>query len=123
MGRTSTKHAWQQEKIRSPDMQLIGKSLGGGFTPFSAVLVHQHIFDTIASSTGSLTGGHTSQAHPTACTAALAVQRLIRDRDFLATVRDMGAELGRLLKEQLAKTSASRGHSRSRTFLGRGIHA
>ncbi|KAF7188183.1 putative aminotransferase [Pseudocercospora fuligena] len=101
MGRTGTMHAWQQEGIRGPDLQMVGKSLGGGFIPLSAVLVHQHIFDVIASPTSGLAGGHTFQAHPTACAAALAVQRFIRERDLLMNVQNMGAVLGNLLKEHL----------------------
>ena len=102
MGRTGTMHAWQQEGIRGPDLQMIGKSLGGGFIPLSAVLVHQHIFDVIASPTGGLAGGHTFQAHPTACAAALAVQRIIKERSLLTNVQEMGAILGKLLKEHLS---------------------
>ncbi|KXS98180.1 hypothetical protein AC578_6419 [Pseudocercospora eumusae] len=101
MGRTGTMHAWQQEGIRGPDLQMVGKALGGGFIPLSAVLVHQNIFDAIASPSGGLSGGHTFQAHPTACAAALAVQRIIRERDLLANVRNMGVILGNLLKESL----------------------
>jgi adenosylmethionine-8-amino-7-oxononanoate aminotransferase len=48
MGRSGTMHAWQQEGIRGPDIQTIGKSLGGGFIPLSAVLVHLNIFGVIA---------------------------------------------------------------------------
>ena len=61
MGRTGTLHAWQQEGIRGPDVQMIGKSLGGGFIPISGVLVHQKIFDAVATPSGALAGGHTFQ--------------------------------------------------------------
>lgn len=56
-------HAWQQEGIEGPDIQTVGKSLGGGFIPLSAVLVHQHIFDVVANVSGSLAGGHTFQVN------------------------------------------------------------
>ncbi|GKT52154.1 putative aminotransferase [Colletotrichum spaethianum] len=103
MGRTGTLHPWQQEGIQGPDIQMIGKSLGGGFIPVSGVLVHQHIFDTIATPQGALAGGHTFQAHPTACSAALAVRRIIQDRDLLSNVRLQGQLLGQLLHEELGQ--------------------
>lgn len=61
MGKTGTMHAWQQEGIRGPDLQMIGKALGGGFLPLSAVLVHQKIFDTLVQGSGGLAHGHTFQ--------------------------------------------------------------
>lgn len=54
-------HAWQQEGIRGPDLQMIGKSLGGGFIPLAAVLVHQQVFQTVVSASNGLAGGHTFQ--------------------------------------------------------------
>ncbi|KAJ9144164.1 putative Class III aminotransferase [Pleurostoma richardsiae] len=101
MSRTGTLHAWQQEGIRGPDIQMIGKSLGGGFIPLSGVLVHQKIFDAIATPSGALAGGHTFQTHPTACAAALAVQCIISRNNLLANVRRMGILLETLLRDQL----------------------
>lgn len=101
MGRTGTTHAWQQEGIRGPDLQNIGKSLGGGFIPLSGVLVHQHVFEVIATPQGALAGGHTFQAHPVACAAALAVQKIIERDRLLENVRDMGRRLETLLKTNL----------------------
>lgn len=61
MGKTGTMHAWEQEGIRGPDIQMIGKALGGGFIPLSAVLLHQGVFDTLAGGSGALAHGHTFQ--------------------------------------------------------------
>ncbi|EXJ84576.1 hypothetical protein A1O3_05246 [Capronia epimyces CBS 606.96] len=102
MGRSGTMHAWQQEGIRGPDIQTIGKSLGGGFIPLSAVLVHQQIFDSIANGSGALAGGHTFQAHPVSCAAALQVQKIIRRDNLLENVRRMGVVLENLLKTEIA---------------------
>lgn len=105
MGRTGSMHAWQQDGIRGPDLQMIGKSLGGGFIPVSGLLVHQKIFDAIALPNGALAGGHTFQAHPVACAAALAVQKKIAREDLLSNVQAMGVELERLLRAEIAPLS------------------
>ena len=54
-------HAWEQEGIRGPDIQTIGKALGAGFVPLSGVLLHQKIFDTLSAGSGRLAHGHTFQ--------------------------------------------------------------
>lgn len=61
MGKTGTLHAWEQEGIRGPDLQTIGKALGAGFLPLSAVLVHEKIFDALVKGSGGLAHGHTFQ--------------------------------------------------------------
>lgn len=61
MGKTGTMHAWEQEGIRGPDIQTIGKALGAGFVPLSGVLLHQKIFDALSAGSGGLAHGHTFQ--------------------------------------------------------------
>jgi adenosylmethionine-8-amino-7-oxononanoate aminotransferase len=61
MGKTGTMHAWEQEDIRRPDIQTIGKALGAGFVPLSGVLPHQKIFDVLVAGSGGLAPGHTFQ--------------------------------------------------------------
>lgn len=61
MGRTGTMHAWEQEGISGPDIQTIGKGLGGGFVPLSGVLLNQKIFDGLAHGSKKLMHGHTFQ--------------------------------------------------------------
>jgi adenosylmethionine-8-amino-7-oxononanoate aminotransferase len=102
MGRSGTVHAWQQEGIRGPDIQTVGKSLGGWIIPLSAVLVHQKIFDAIAIESGALSGGRTFQAHPVAYVAALATQKIIQRDNLLQNVRRMGFLLEHLIQEHIA---------------------
>lgn len=45
MGKTGTMYAWEQEDISGPDIQMIGKALGGGFVPLSGLLLRDKIFD------------------------------------------------------------------------------
>lgn len=54
MEKTGTMHAWEQEGISGPDIQMIGKALGGGFIPLSGVLPRSKIFDAIAEGSGGV---------------------------------------------------------------------
>ena len=78
MGRTGTRHAWEQEGI-APDIQAIAKGLGGGYQPIGAMLASGRIVDAIRDGSGAFQHGHTYLAHPLACAAALEVQRVIDD--------------------------------------------
>ncbi|KAG9498854.1 hypothetical protein J7337_009665 [Fusarium musae] len=91
----------EQEVISGPDIQMIGKALGGGFVPLSGVLLRNKIFDALADGSRGLAHGHTFQAHPVACAAALEVQRIVRDEDILANVPEMGKVLEMLLRTNL----------------------
>ena len=51
MGRSGTQHAWQQEGV-VPDLQTIGKGLGGGYVPIAALLVGHRVKDTLLGGTG-----------------------------------------------------------------------
>jgi adenosylmethionine-8-amino-7-oxononanoate aminotransferase len=98
MGRTGTLHASEQEGI-TPDLMAIAKGLGGGYAPIGALLIQNKIFDTVAAGSGAFQHTHTYMGHPLACSAALAVQRVIRRDNLLANVRLQGAYLSRRLKE------------------------
>ncbi|NIZ02775.1 aspartate aminotransferase family protein [Thalassospira lucentensis] len=100
MGRTGTLHAIDQEGIAG-DLQTIAKGLGAGYQPIGAVLVSQKINDAIANGSGFFQHGHTYQGHATACAAALATQRAIRDRDLLTNVVTQGENLADGLRAKL----------------------
>ena len=51
MGRTGTMHAWQQEEV-VPDIQTIGKGLGGGYVPIAGLIVGHRVADTLNHGTG-----------------------------------------------------------------------
>ena len=99
MGRTGTMHAWEQEGI-APDLQVVAKGLGGGYQPIGGVLIGGKVVDAIGAGSGGFMHGHTYQAHPVACAAALEVQRIIRDDDLLANVLTMGSRLETALTER-----------------------
>lgn len=89
MGRTGVPYTISAEGA-TPDLLVMAKGLGAGFQPISATLVSEQIYQDIHRAHGLLIHGHTYQAHPVACAAALAVQRVIRDDDLLANVRRQG---------------------------------
>lgn len=51
MGRTGTLHAWEQEGV-VPDIQTMGKCLGGGYQPIAGVLVNHRIIDAFTQGSG-----------------------------------------------------------------------
>ena len=51
MGRTGSAHAWQQEDV-VPDIQTIGKGLGGGYVPVAAFLAAHRVIDVLEGGTG-----------------------------------------------------------------------
>ncbi len=99
MGRTGTMHAWEQEGV-TPDLQIVAKGLGGGYQPIGGVLINRRIVEAINAGSGGFMHGHTYQAHPVACAAALEVQRIIRGENLLENVRHMGARLEAALLER-----------------------
>ncbi|KAK4450915.1 pyridoxal phosphate-dependent transferase [Podospora aff. communis PSN243] len=102
MGRTGTLHAWDHDDVGVvPDMAVVGKGLGAGYAPISAVLVHTRLVDSFRASAKPFAHGQTYMAHPQAAAAGLAVQRVIRDEKLLERVRVMGAHLERGLKSSL----------------------
>ncbi len=100
MGRTGTTFACEQEGI-SPDLITVAKGLGGGYQPIGALMVSGRVYDAISAGSGSFHHSHTYMGHPTACAAALAVQRAVRDRGLLENIRIQGAALQRALTERL----------------------
>jgi adenosylmethionine-8-amino-7-oxononanoate aminotransferase len=116
MGRTGTLHAVEQEGV-TPDLMVIAKGLGGGYQPIGAVLADERVMAPLRDGSGMFQHGHTYLGHPTACAAALAVQRVIERDDLLANVRARGAQLMASLRERLGA------HAHVGDLRGRGLFA
>jgi adenosylmethionine-8-amino-7-oxononanoate aminotransferase len=116
MGRTGTLHAVEQEGV-APDLMVIAKGLGGGYQPIGAVLADERVMAPLRDGSGMFQHGHTYLGHPTACAAALAVQRVIERDDLLANVRARGAQLMASLRERLGA------HAHVGDLRGRGLFA
>lgn len=99
LGRTGQRFACLQEGV-SPDMLVVAKGLGAGYQPISATLATNEIYKTVMDRRGYFQHGHSYQAHPIACAAALAVQQVIRDDNLMANVRTQGDRLQALLLEK-----------------------
>ena len=114
MGRTGTFFAAEQEGVH-PDMVAIAKGLGAGYQPIGALLSSAEIYRTIAHGSGFFQPGHTYMGHPTACAAALAVQRIIERDKLLANVRTQGAALQAALERRFGQ------HAHIGDIRGRGL--
>jgi len=114
MGRSGTLHAWEQEDV-VPDLQTIGKGLGGGYAAIAGVLVGEKVVRALEKGTGAFAHGQTYQGHPVACAAALEVQRIVREERLVENVAKMGALLERLLKHRLG------GHPHVGDIRGKGL--
>ena len=103
VGRTGEMFAAETFGV-TPDVVCIGKGLGGGYAPVSAMLCRRTIADTFwgpAEENPGFVEGHTFEGNPISCAAALAVLREIIEHDLLSNARSQGDRLRRGF-EQLA---------------------
>ena len=96
LGCAGTRHAWQTEGT-PPDIEIVGKTLGSGYAPISAVLINEKVIEALRRGSDCFTYGQTFQNLPASCAAALEVQRIIQEDDLVANVARMGALLSSLL--------------------------
>ena len=88
LGRTGTTFACELWAVR-PDLMTLGKALGGGILPVSAVVGSAEVLGVLTAGThGSTFGGN-----PLACAVGLAVIELLRGGTHQARARDLGATL------------------------------
>jgi adenosylmethionine-8-amino-7-oxononanoate aminotransferase len=97
-GRTGTLHACEQENIR-PDLLAQAKGLGAGYQPIGGMLVSSKIVETLVKGSGFFQHGHTYMGHPTACAAALAVQRVFERERLIQRVAEKGKLFGQRLRD------------------------
>ncbi|ROT36780.1 PLP-dependent transferase [Sodiomyces alkalinus F11] len=104
MGRVGTYHAWQSLGGVSPDLQTVGKGLGAGYQPLSAVLVGPTVhnaFQEHSKGSNGFISGHTFQGHPAACAGALAVQKILKRDNLISKCGELGQVLHDALESQL----------------------
>ncbi|KAI9783093.1 MAG: hypothetical protein M1839_004262 [Geoglossum umbratile] len=114
MGRCGTLHAWEHEGV-VPDIQTIGKGLGGGYAPIAAILINHRVVEGLDKGSGSFVHGQTYQGHPVSCAAALEVQKILREENLVENVRVMGDYLSSSLKARIGN------HPNVGDIRGRGL--
>ncbi len=114
MGRTGTLYACEQEGV-APDLVAIAKGLGAGYQPIGALLASGTVYDAVVKGSGFFQHGHTYLGHSVACAAALAVQRVIRERNLMAEVQRLGRALETRLRTRFG------GHPHVGDIRGRGL--
>ncbi|MFA9443837.1 ornithine--oxo-acid transaminase [Egicoccus sp. AB-alg6-2] len=88
LGRTGTTFACDLEDV-VPDVFLLGKALGGGVVPVSAIAANRELMDVFTpGSHGSTFGGN-----PLACAVGRAVIAMLETGEFQARGRELGARL------------------------------
>ena len=92
-GRTGELFAYMHEEIE-PDVLIVGKALGGGFYPVSAVLAPREILELFKPGDhGSTFGGN-----PLACAVARAALRVLVDEKLVERSAELGEYFMGLLK-------------------------
>jgi ornithine--oxo-acid transaminase len=92
LGRTGRMFAHEWDGV-APDAMIVGKALGGGFYPVSAVLASDEIMDVFQPGDhGSTFGGN-----PLACAVAIAALEVLRDEKLV----DNSLSIGTYLAERL----------------------
>ncbi len=98
LGRTGTTFACQHERVR-PDMYLLGKALGGGIMPVSAVVSSRSVLGVFRPGQhGSTFGGN-----PLACAIGREVIAMLRTGEY----QRRSAVLGAQMHERLGRLPAS----------------
>ncbi len=99
LGRTGETFACDHEGV-VPDAYILGKALGGGILPVSAVVANRDVMGVFhPGEHGSTFGGN-----PLACAVAIEVVRMLRTGEFQARARDLGV----VLHQRLADLPADR---------------
>lgn len=92
LGRTGTTFACEHENV-VPDMYLLGKALGGGIIPVSAVVSRRDVLGVFKPGQhGSTFGGN-----PLACAVAREVIAMLRTGEYQARSAELGGHLRRRL--------------------------
>ncbi|HET8605034.1 MAG TPA: aminotransferase class III-fold pyridoxal phosphate-dependent enzyme, partial [Marmoricola sp.] len=98
LGRTGATFALEHEGV-VPDAYILGKALGGGLLPVSAVVSSRDVMGVFTpGSHGSTFGGN-----PLAAAVGHEVVRLLQTGEFQARARELGAELHEGLRGLLGK--------------------
>ncbi len=97
--RTGKRFAWQHEGAR-PDIMCLGKALGGGVMPVSAIVADHKIMKVFTPGThGSTFGGN-----PLSSSVAIAALEVLEDENLEAHAEAMG----KIFRDEIAKISCKK---------------
>jgi adenosylmethionine-8-amino-7-oxononanoate aminotransferase len=101
LGRTGTWFAADQVPV-VPDVITTAKGLGAGFMPVGAMLVREHVYQSVARGSRAFEPGHTWDGAPVSCAVGSAVIAHLKKEGLIDAVRDRGpwllSELRRALE-------------------------
>lgn len=113
-GTSGKYHCFEYDDI-VPDFLCLGKSLGCGYVPISAVLVPRQLEEVIKNGSGRIEMSCTFQAHSVAVASALAVQSIILSDNFISDVFNKGKYIRNCLSQAIGS------HSFVKDIRGRGV--
>jgi adenosylmethionine-8-amino-7-oxononanoate aminotransferase len=87
-----------------PDMITVGKGLGGGYAPISALIVSERVYAVVAATSGHFAHGHSLNGNPVSCAAGNAVLDVIEREDLVARADEFGAVIRDALRDRLARS-------------------
>lgn len=88
-------HHWPDAR---PDIVILAKGLGAGYTPLGAVLASRHIVDVLAQA-GGFMHGYTYASNPLSCAIGYAVVQETLGLKLMANAAAMGARLRERLQQ------------------------
>lgn len=86
----------------TPDFIFIGKTLGAGYAPVSAIVTKKVFCDLIKKKFGAIQFSTTHQGHSLGVAAALGVQKIIHSKGFLNNVINLGDYLRSTFQKELS---------------------
>lgn len=96
-GRTGTWAAIEPFGV-VPDLMTLGKGLGGGYAPISALVAPDRLVDRLAKGSGGLLHAQTYSHHPVLAAGALAAIRHLKSHRLIERCARMGGVLHRQLQ-------------------------
>jgi ornithine--oxo-acid transaminase len=85
LGRTGKMFACEHEAV-VPDIMVIGKSLGGGYYPISAVLSSREVLGLLTAGSH----GSTFSGNPLGCAVAREALRILQEEEMIANAAELG---------------------------------
>jgi len=81
-----------------PDIMVLSKSMGSGYSPLGATVVRDEIYETIRKGSGAFIHTYTYSGNPLSCAVGLAVLDILSEDNLVSQSRQMGDILLKKLK-------------------------